>query len=346
MQKKIFGKNEAGKDIYIFTLENTYGARARIMTLGACVVSFEVPDTDGKLTDIVLGFDDLDEYLAGHPSVGVICGRYANRIDQGRFILDDKNYQVSQNHQHGNHLHGGFKGFDKQIWDVVETTEKGEESLTLKYVSADGEEGYPGQLEVWVTYTLTSENALRIDYEAKTDAPTVLNLTNHSYFNLAGQGSVLDYQLTLFADHFTPINERVIPTGEIRAVAATPFDFRTPKAIGVQINDADEQLGYGSGYDHNFVLNSQDGSLAMAARAFDPVSGRTLEVFTTEPGVQLYTANHLDGRLGKKGVSYQARHAFCLETQHYPDSPNHANFPSTVLRPGEVYRQTTVYAIS
>jgi aldose 1-epimerase len=311
-------------------------------------VSLKVPDSKGALGDIVLGFDSLDGYLADNPFFGALVGRYGNRIAKGHFTLDGKEYTLPINNG-ANALHGGLKGFDKHIWTAKPGQGKDGQTLELTYVSKDGEEGYPGTLTATVTYTLTNANELRIHYQATTDKPTVLNLTNHSYFNLAGAGNgdILGHELMLNADKFTPVDKGLIPTGELRPVDGTPFDFRKATAIGARINADDEQIKLGGGYDHNFVLNGQAGTMRLAARATEPKSGRVLEVSTTEPGVQFYTGNFLDGTLhGKGGKVYNKRYGFCLETQHYPDSPNKPSFPSTVLRPGQKYDTTTVFKFS
>ena len=321
---------------------------ARITDYGGIVVSLKVPDRDGVLGDVVLGYDTLDDYIKDNPYFGTITGRYANRITNGRFTLNGKIYQLATNLP-PNHLHGGERGFDKVVWGAEPFADERGVGVRLTYLSVDGEEGYPGTLNGQVAYTLTDDNALRIDYEATTDKPTIINLTNHSYFNLkdGGQSSMLDHVLTLNADHFTPTDKTQIPTGEIRPVEGTPLDFRQPSPIGARIDLEDEQLKFGFGYDHNFVLNQSEEALWLAARVQEPTTGRIMEVFTSEPGVQFYSGNFLDGSIsGKGGIAYQRRAGFCLETQHYPDSPNRDNFPSTVLNPGETYRTTTVHKFS
>ena len=343
-----FGTTPDGEDAHIFTLTNAGGAEARVTTYGGIAVSLKVPDRDGVLGDVVLGYDTLDDYINENPFFGTITGRYANRITAGRFTLNDKVYQLATNLP-PNHLHGGEKGFDKVVWKAEPVADDTGVGLVLTYVSADGEEGYPGTLSTKVTYTLTDDNDFRIDYQATTDKPTIVNLTNHSYFNLkdAGKRSMLDHVLMFNADHFTPTDKTQMPTGEIRPVEGTPFDFRQPTPIGARIDQEDEQLKYGFGYDHNFVLNQSEEGLWLAARVHELTSGRIMEVFTTEPGVQFYSGNFLDGSItGKGGVAYQHRAGFCLETQHYPDSPNQDHFPSTVLNPGETYRSTTVHKFS
>lgn len=335
-----------GKAVTQFILTNSSGAEVRIIEYGGIVVSVKVPDRDGNLGDVVLGFDDLESYLDSNPYFGAITGRYANRIALGRFEIDGTAYELPVNNG-PNSLHGGIKGFDKVIWSG--TPLPSGDGVALTYTSADGEEGYPGTLEAKVTYVWTDESELRIEYEARTDKPTVLNLTNHSYFNLAdgGASSIAGHEMTINADAYTPVDETLIPTGEIAPLEGTPLDFRVATAIGARIGEDHEQLGFGSGYDHNYVVNRESEGLAMAATVHDPSTGRTMDVLTEEPGVQFYSGNFLDGTLtGKEGVSYQHRSGFCLETQHYPDSPNRGEFPSTVLRPGEAYSTATVYRFS
>ena len=340
-----FGKTSEGREVNLYTLTNTNGLRAKITNYGAILVSLEVPDRDGNLADITLGFDALDGYLAGHPHFGATVGRYANRIGKAKFELDGVEYKLAANNGE-NHLHGGIKGFDKVVWKPEDLWANDNEALLkMSYISEDDEEGYPGNLACTVTYTLTKDNELKINYEAQTDKTTVVNLTNHSYFNLAGQGTgdILGHELTLNADKYTPVDEGLIPTGEIRSVKDSPMDFTLPMSIGSRI----EQVG--DGYDHNYVLNSGPdlSGLALAARAYEPTSGRVMEIYTTEPGVQLYTGNFLDGSLtGKAGKVYKKHYAFCLETQHFPDSPNKPNFPSVVLLPGQKYTTVTVHKFS
>ena len=343
--KQSFGKTGDGENVDLYTLTNTLGMQAKIMNYGGIVVSLKVPDRNGKMDDVVLGFNDLDSYLKGHPYFGAIVGRYGNRIAKGRFTLNGFEYKLAVNNGE-NHLHGGIKGFDKVVWTAKEMRTKMGPALSLTYISKDGEEGYPGTLTATVVYTLTNNNELKLDYTVTTDKDTVSNLTHHSYFNLAGEGNgdILSHILTLNGSRFTPTDAGSIPTGELKAVAGTPFDFLKPTVIGKRINDQDQQLQYGSGYDHNFVVNGKFGSLRSAATVYEPTSGRVLEVWTTEPGVQFYTGNFLDGTLtGKSGKVYQKRFGFCLETQHYPDSPNHPAFPTTTLKKGATYRSTTVY---
>ena len=343
-----WGKVE-GKEVDLFTLTNKNGMVVEITNFGATVVAIKVPDRNGKIADVALGFDSLSGYLPKEdPYMGAVVGRVGNRIAKASFSLEGHEYHLFAN-DGKNTLHGGKVGFDKRVWTVKNS---GEDHVTFEYVSADGEEGFPGNLDAKVVYTLTAENSLRIDYAVTTDKPTVQNLTNHTYFNLAGEGSgdVLKQVLTIDADKFTPTDKEMIPTGEIRSVAGTPFDFRKPQAIGERINAKDEQLVNGRGYDHNFVLSHRAGKAGMAvlaARAEDPASGRVLEVFTDQPGLQFYTGNFLDGSLkGKGGKPYEYRGAFCLETQHFPDAPHHANFPSIELKPGQTFRSTTIFHFS
>jgi aldose 1-epimerase len=349
MQKQAFGKTEEGQSVELYTLTNGNGIEARITNYGATLVSLRVPDRNAKYADIVLGYDTLDGYIGDKAYFGATVGRYSNRIAHGKFVLDGKTYTLPLNNG-PNTLHGGLKGFNKHLWTAEDPGRDAAARLALTYVSRDGEEGFPGSLTVHVVYTLTDDNALKIAYSASTDKDTVLNLTNHSYFNLAGQGNgdILQQQLMLRADRFTPVDATLIPTGELRKVAGTPFNFAKPTAIGARINQDDEQLKIAKGYDHNWVLNhDKAGSLQSVAQAYDPGSGRVLEVLTTEPGLQFYTGNFLDGTVrGKGGKAYERRSAFCLETQHFPDSPNHPDFPSTVLKPGQKFESTTIYRFS
>jgi aldose 1-epimerase len=348
LKKAPFGKTGDGQPVDLYTLSNASGMEVAITNYGGTLVSVKVPDRNGKLADVVLGFDNFEGYLNNTPFFGVIVGRYGNRIAKARFTLDGHEYHLAAN-DNGNTLHGGLKGFDKQVWKARDVSTKEVPALELTYLSRDGEEGYPGNLTATVTYSLTPKNELKIDYAATTDKPTVLNLTNHSYFNLAGQGAgdALSHLIMINADRFTPVDSTLIPTGEWKSVAGTPLDFRQPTAIGARIDAADQQIQFGRGYDHNFVLNRKDNGLVLAARVTDPSSGRVLEVLTTQPGVQFYTANFLDGTVrGKGGNAYPRRSAFCLETQHFPDSPNQAGFPTAVLRPGEHFHSTTVFRFS
>ena len=342
-----FGKTTDGVAIERYTLKNAKGVEVDVITWGGIVTRIMAPDRNGKPADIALGFERLEPYLEQHPYFGAIVGRYGNRIGNAQFTLGGKTYTLAKNNG-PNSLHGGVRGFDKRVWKARGTSGANGPGVELTYVSADGEEGFPGTLTTKVTYTLTADNGLRIDYEATTDKDTVVNLTNHSYFNLAGVGSgdILGHELQIVADRFTPVDATLIPTGELRPVAGTPFDFRKPTRIGARIAAEDEQIRFGQGYDHNFVLNGPAGTLRLVARVTEPSSGRVLEVETTEPGVQFYTGNFLDGSLKGKGTVYNLRTGFCLETQHFPDSPNKPQFPSTVLKPGETYRTTTVYRFS
>lgn len=343
-----FGTTADGTPVEIYTLRNQNGMEARIMTYGGIIQSLKVPDRNGQFGDVTLGYDTLDGYLTNSPYFGALIGRYGNRIAKGHFGLDGQEYTLATNNV-PNSLHGGIKGFDKVVWNVVKADvgPKGPE-LQLSYLSKDGEEGYPGNLQVTATYTLFSkENALRLKFRATTDKDTVVNLTAHSYFNLAGQGDVLSQVVYIDADKYTPVDSTLIPTGELAPVAGTPFDFRTPTAIGARIGDDSEQLKFGRGYDHNWVVNHKMGKLALDARVTDPANGRVFEIWSTEPGLQFYSGNFLDGTIiGKGGQVYPHRGTFVMEPQHFPDSPNHANFPSTVLHPGEVYHNTIVYRFS
>jgi aldose 1-epimerase len=340
--KNPFGKTADGTavDLYVFT--NANGMMAKVTNYGAILTELQFSDKNGHAADVVLGFDNLESYLAGHPHFGATTGRVANRIAKGKFILDGKEYTLAVNNG-SNALHGGLKGFDKVVWKAEPKKTSDAVGVQLTYVSKDGEEGYPGNLTTVVTYTLNDQNELRIDYKATTDKATPVNLTNHSYFNLAGaeSGDILGHELTLEADEYTPADDTLIPTGEIRSVKGTPLDFTKAATIGSRIAQVADKTG---GYDHNFVLRSKGKKLALAARVFEPKSGRMMEMYTTEPGVQLYTANFLDGKLkGKGGVVYGKHQALCLEAQHFPDAVNHPEFPSIILRPGQTYTQTTVY---
>jgi aldose 1-epimerase len=344
ISKKYFG-TFAGAEVYLYTLTNDLGLEVAIATYGGAIISLKVPDRSGTLGDIVLGFDSLDEYVSNPLYFGGLIGRYANRIALGKFSLNGVDYQLPQNNG-ANHLHGGFKGFDKRVWSARAELKSDAAVLHLSYFSEDGEENYPGNLNASVDYGLF-ENELRIDYRATTDQDTIVNLTNHSYFNLRGEGSILDHELTLNAESFTPVAQDLIPVGEIRSVSGTPMDFRKGRAIGSQIHDAYDQLGFTGGYDHNFVLNDWDGSLRLSARLYEATTGRVLEILTTQPGMQFYSGNFLDGSFGgKNGFVYEKYTGLCLEPQHFPDAPNHRNFPSTVLRTGEEYKQATVFSFS
>jgi aldose 1-epimerase len=343
VEKTEFGKLPDGTVVDLYTLTNKNGLSAKIITYGARVTELHVPDKSGQMGDVVLGFDNLDSYLKDNPYFGAIVGRVANRIAKGKFTLDGKDYTLAVNNG-PNSLHGGIKGFDKVIWAAEPVESKEGPAMKLSYLSPDGEEGYPGNLHVSVVYTLTNKNGLRIEYTATTDKDTPVNLSNHSYFNLAGQGDILHQVLMLAADRYTPVDDTLIPTGEIKPVQGTPMDFTTGHPIGDHITEVG---GDPKGYDFNYVLNSGGKRFALAARAYDPTSGRVLEMSTTEPGVQFYTGNFLDGTLtGKGGWVYQQHDAFCLEAQHFPDAVNHPNFPSIILKPGQTYRQRTEYVFS
>jgi aldose 1-epimerase len=340
LEKASFGQ-AGGQPVEIYTLTNIHGLEVRIMTYGATLVSLKTPDRAGGLRDIILGFDTLNPYLGGVPYFGATVGRYANRIAEGRFSLDGASYRLPRNNG-PNTLHGGDRGFDKRIWKAEPLSTSSGVALRLSYLSPDGEEGFPGALNVQVTYRLEDDDALVIEYAATTSKATPVNLTNHAYFNLSGnrQRTILDHVLTLYANRFTPVGPTLIPSGELRPVAGTPFDFRTPQSIGSRIDIADEQLALGHGYDHNWVLDkARAGELTRAASLYDPESGRVMELETTQPGLQLYTGNFLDG---KAPAVFAYRTGVCLETQHFPDSPNHPAFPSTILRPGETYSERTV----
>jgi len=348
ISSKSFSVVAEGDEIKLFTLRNVKGTEIEIINYGAIVRALRVHDRNGELADVVLGYDTIGDYIDDNSYFGATVGRMGNRIADGRFNLNGEEYELAQN-DNGNHLHGGIKGFNKQVWTPMITEENGIPVLTLSFLSVDGEEGYPGNLSIKVAYSLTQENELKIEYEATTDQPTILNPTHHSYFNLAGagQGDILGHELWINADRFTPVREGLIPTGELRDVTGTPMDFRNPTKIGARINDRNNQLNLGLGYDHNWVLNDWDGSLQLVVSLHEPVSGRFMEVLTTEPGMQFYSGNFLDGSIsGKGGKVYDYRSALCLEADHFPDSPNQPEFPSVRLNPGEKYKQTTIYRFS
>jgi len=337
-----YGKLPDGRTIDRFTLSNSSGVEVQAITYGAIIMSILVPDRNGKMDDVVLGYDTLDPYVRNPSYFGAIVGRYANRIANGRFTLDGKEYMLAANNR-PNHLHGGVKGFDKQVWDAKAGDATGGATVHFMYRSADGEEGYPGTVNTTVTYTLTNKNELIVEYRASSDKATPFNLSQHSYFNFTGASrDVLDHEVTIFADRFTPTDATMIPTGELASVEATPFDFRKATKIGARINDSNIQLRQGSGYDHNYVIQRQGAGLVPAARVVEPTTGRVMEVSTTEPGMQFYTANTLNA-VGKAGRAYQKYFAFCLETQHYPDSPNKPQFPSSIILPGTEFTSRTVY---
>jgi aldose 1-epimerase len=346
VQKQDFGTRD-GRPVILYTLTNAHGVEVRAMNYGGIILSIRVPDRKGQLADIVLGHDKAEEYMPNPPYLGAIVGRYANRIANGTFALDGKTYTLPKN-DGPNTLHGGTtRTFDKVLWDGEPL--KGKSGVTFTYLSKDGEEGFPGNLKITVTYTLADSNELVIDYQATTDKATPINVSQHSYFNLKGEGNgdILDHEIMINADKFTPVDKNLIPTGELRAVKGTPFDFTTSTKIGTRIEDSYEQMVLGHGYDHNFVLNRKGAGLSLAARVYEPTTGRVLEVSTTQPAVQFYTGNFLDGSVtGKEGHVYKRRYGFCLETQHYPDSPNHPDFPSTILKPGEKFHRTTVFKFS
>jgi aldose 1-epimerase len=344
IHRDTFGTTPDGVPVHAFTLEGDGGAVVRISNYGGVIISAAVPGRDGTKADVVLGFPTLDGYVADRSYQGALVGRYGNRIAKGHFVLDGQSYALATNNG-PNHLHGGIRGFSKKVWDARVIPGPKGEALELTLLSPDNDEGYPGGLNVKVVYSLGSDNGLEVEYTATTSKPTVLNLTNHTYFNLAGEGSgdILGHELQIEADQFTPVDAGLIPTGELRDVKGTPLDFTKSTAVGARIDDRYEQMVKGSGYDHNFVVRGAAGTLRLAARVTEPGSGRVLEVLTTQPGIQLYTGNFLDGAIGKSGRPYGRRNALCLETQHYPDSPNQPGFPSTVLRPGQTYHETTIF---
>jgi aldose 1-epimerase len=346
VQQKAFG-TQGGRPVTLYTLTNANGVEVDAMNYGGIIVSIRVPDRKGQVADIVLGHETLDGYIPNPPYIGAVVGRYANRIANGTFTLDGKTYTLPKN-DGPNTLHGGVdKTFNKVVWEGEAL--KGKTGVAFSLLSKDGDDGFPGNLKVKVTYTLTNNNELLIDYEATTDKATPINLSQHSYFNLAGEGTgdILNHELTLNADRFTPVDKNLIPTGELRPVKGTPLDFTTSTKVGARIDDGYDQLVLGHGYDHNWVINRKGEGLTLAARVYEPTSGRVLEVSTTQPGVQFYTGNFLDGTVtGKHGHVYKRRFGLCLETQHFPDSPNHPDFPSTILKPGETFKSETVFKFS
>lgn len=346
VQEQPFGTQD-GRQVNLYTLTNSHGVEIKAMNYGGIIISIKVPDRKGQIADIVLGHDKLEGYIPNPPYFGAIVGRYANRIANGEFTLEGKTYHLPKN-DGPNTLHGGTdKTFNKVVWDAEPL--KGKTGVAFSYLSHDGDDGFPGNLHMKVTYTLTDTNELVIDYEATTDKATPINVSQHSYFNLKGQGDgdILDHEIMINADRFTPVDKNLIPTGELRPVKGTPFDFTKPTRIGSRIEDNYDQLVLGHGYDHNFVLNRKGSGLVLAARVYEPTTGRVLEVSTTQPGVQFYTGNFLDGTItGKDNKVYKRRYGFCLETQHFPDSPNHPSFPNTILKPGEKFHQTTVFKFS
>lgn len=346
ISRQPFGSTPDGTAVELYTLRNSKGVEARISNYGGLVISLKVPDRTGAMGDVTLGYDTLAGYLKETPYFGALIGRYGNRIANGKFTLDGRQYTLATNNG-PNALHGGLKGFDKVVWEPkVIVTPQGP-ALQLRYLSRDGEEGYPGNLDVTAIYSLTEDNGLKVEFTATTDKATVVNLTHHSYFNLAGSGDILGHVVKILSDKFTPVDSTLIPTGELQPVAGTPFDFRTPTAIGARIGQNDEQLKFGGGYDHNWVINKPAGELALMAEVYEPKTGRVMEVLSTEPGLQFYSGNFLDGTItGKYGQVYAHRTGFCMEPQHFPDSPNKPSFPSVVLRPGQVYRNTIVYRFS
>ncbi|WP_020527436.1 aldose epimerase family protein [Flexithrix dorotheae] len=349
LQKEAFGKHPNGENINLYTLKNDNGLSVSITNYGGIVVSLFVPDKNGTAEDITLGFDKLDQYIENNdPYMGAIIGRFGNRIANGKFQINGIDYNFPKNNGK-NTLHGGLKGFDKVIWEVEELDSRNDYTgIKLSYLSKDMEEGFPGNLKVEVVYSLNNENEFKIEYFAETDKNTHCNLTNHAYFNLkgAGNGNILDHKITIKADNFTPVNENMIPLGTLQRVSSTPFDFREPMKIGERIEEDHQQLKLGTGYDHNFVIKNSGEEISLAAEVEEPISGRLMEVYTSEPGIQFYTGNFLGGIKGKKHKIYEDRFGFCLETQHFPDSPNQPSFPSTLLEPGEKYESTTIYKFS
>ncbi len=348
MGKDKFDKFIDGKQVRLINLTNNNGVKIDIINYGAIVVSITVPDRNGKMIDVVLGYDSIDEYISGHGFFGATIGRFANRIGGGRFEIDGKSYQLAKN-KGEDHLHGGNKGFNRVVWDAKELIINGNQAVELSYLSIDGEENYPGNLHVKLIYQLTQENELKLSYHATTDKSTVVNLTHHSYFNLsgAGNGTILNHQLKLYASHYTPTTKNQITTGEIKDVSNTSMDFRTMTTIGERIDNKEEQMIFGNGYDHNWIIDNDNKSIVLAAELYNPESGILMKVLTDQPGIQLYTSNYLDGsHIGKLGKAYHRRSAVCLETQDFPDAPNHPAFPSTILKPNQVYNKTCIYKFS
>ena len=341
-----------GKAVIAYTLSNTNGMKMEVISYGGIVTKLYTPDRDGKMDDIVLGYDNVDSYVEATPYFGAIIGRVGNRIAHGKFVVDGETYSLATNDKPGGipcNLHGGVKGFDKVVWNVNPRLKNGEASLVLTYTSIDGEEGFPGNLDVEVVYTLTNDNEFVCEYKATTDKTTPVNLTNHSYFNLggAGKGDILSHKLMLNADRYTPVNAGLIPTGELASVEGTPFDFRQKTDIGANVDADNQQIKYGPGYDHNWVLNKENEGMTLAAKVYEPMTGRVMKIFTEEPGIQFYSGNFLDGsNIGKGGIPYEFRTGFCLETQHFPDSPNQPKFASILLKPGEVYHTKTIHKFS
>ncbi|HHU93450.1 MAG TPA: galactose mutarotase [Halanaerobiaceae bacterium] len=343
-----FGFLPEGKEVFQYRLKNKNGLELTVINYGGIIKNLFLPDRDGEFADIVLGYDNLESYLGDSPFFGALIGRFGNRIANGRFVLDGQEYELALNDKPGGipcHLHGGNQGFDKVYWDIEPVDRDDAVGLKLSYLSRDGEEGYPGNLQVTVFYYLTDDNVLRVEYYAETDKATPVNLTQHSYFNLkgSGKGDILEHELSINAAKYTPVNEGLIPTGELESVEGTPFDFRSPKTIGRDINIENQQLGYGNGFDHNYVLDGKAGELRQVAQAYEPESGRILDLWTTEPGMQFYSGNSIGEHTGKNGDRYGKHSGFCLETQHYPDSPNQDRFPSTILRPGDKYESITEF---
>jgi len=346
IHRQPFGQTKDGVAVDLYTLKNNNGVEVGICNYGGLIIFLKVPDRNGQLGDVVLGYDNLDDYIKDSPYFGAMIGRYGNRIAKGKFTLNGKEYTLAVNNG-PNALHGGLKGFDKVVWEPRILASFEGPALELKYTSPDGEEGYPGNLAVTATYTLKNDNSLTLEFTAVTDKDTIVNLTAHSYFNLAGKGDILNHVVMIPADMFTPVDRTLIPTGELRPVAGTPFDFRTPTAIGARINEDDQQLKFGNGYDHNWVINKPPGKFGLMARVSEPTTGRMMEIWSTEPGLQFYSGNFLDGKnTGKGGWVYKFRNGFCMEPQHFPDSPNKPSFPSVVLKPEQVYQNTIVYKFS